>query len=117
MNGASVGLAAARCPVAISGLVVTLTLVSPVVFGDDVTVSYTVRRTGTDPTPIQDLAGNSAAAFTLTLDSDQQHQPEVITPTPDTIPPEPTDAEVGLAAANAVAIGIGGDPDPRQSRC
>ena len=132
MNGASVGLAAANA-VAISGLVVTLTLASPVVFGDDVTVSYTVP-TGTDPTPIQDLAGNDAAAFTRTATN---NTPEIVTPTPDTIPPEPTGAEVdgtvlkitfdepldtnslpdggqfsvkvngasvGLAAANAVAI-------------
>ena len=132
VNGTSVGLAAANA-VAISGLVVTLTLASPVVFGDDVTVSYTVP-TGTDPTPIQDLAGNDAAAFTRTATN---NTPEVVTPTPDTIPPKPTGAEVdgavlkitfdepldtnslpdggqfsvkvngtsvGLAAANAVAI-------------
>ena len=132
VNGASVGLAAANA-VAISGLVVTLTLASPVVFGDDVTVSYTVP-TGTDPTPIQDLAGNDAAAFTRTATN---NTPEIVTPTPDTIPPKPTGAEVdgavlkitfdepldtnslpdggqfsvtvngtsvGLAAANAVAI-------------
>ena len=89
VNGTSVGLAAANA-VAISGLVVTLTLASPVVFGDDVTVSYTVP-TGTDPTPIQDLAGNDAAAFTRTATN---NTPEIVTPTPDTIPPKPTGAEV-----------------------
>ena len=46
--------------VAISGTVVTLTLSPAVVFGDTVTVTYTVPGTN----PLQDAAGNDAAAFT-----------------------------------------------------
>ena len=47
----------------IAGSAVTLTLAAAVVAGETVTVSYTVP-TGIDPAPIQDLAGNDAAALT-----------------------------------------------------
>ena len=85
VNGASVDLAAANA-VAISGSVVTLTLASPVAFGDDVTVTY-VPPTGANATPIQDLAGNDAATFTWTVTND----------TPDTTGPVLVRAEVNGA--------------------
>ena len=92
MNDASVDLAAANA-VAISGSVVTLTLASPVASGDDVTVAY-AGPTQLNVTPIQDPAGNPAAAFTRTATNNTL---EVITPTPDTTPPVPTGAEVNGA--------------------
>ena len=48
--------------VAVSGATVTLTLSEPVVEGVTVTLTYTVP-TGTDATPIRDVAGNAASAL------------------------------------------------------
>ena len=51
--------------VAVSGKVVTLTLLSAVTSGQTVTVGYTVP-TGADAKPVQDAAGNRAASFANT---------------------------------------------------
>ena len=56
------GTSAAPSSVSISGMAVTLTLASTVIAGETVTVSYTVP-TGTGATPVQDEAGNDAAAL------------------------------------------------------
>ena len=57
------GAGAAPSGVAVAGSAVTLTLASAVTAGQTVTVSYTVP-TGMAPAPIQDPAGNDAAALT-----------------------------------------------------
>ncbi len=49
--------------VSVGGSVLTLTLASAVVSGETVTVGYTVP-TGTNANPLQDVAGNPAAALT-----------------------------------------------------
>ena len=56
------GTAAAPSGVAVDGSSVTLTLATAVAEGQAVTLSYTVP-TGVDPQPIQDEAGNDAAAL------------------------------------------------------
>ena len=59
------GSARAVDTAAVSGSVVTLTLTSAVSSGEAVTVGYTVP-TGAGAKPVQDAAGNPAAAFTNT---------------------------------------------------
>ena len=56
------GTSAAPSSVSISGSAVTLTLATAVIAGQTVTVSYTVP-TGMDAMPVQDEAGNAAAAL------------------------------------------------------
>ncbi|MYD66322.1 MAG: hypothetical protein F4X26_10155 [Chloroflexi bacterium] len=56
------GTSAAPSSVSISGMAVTLALASTVIAGETVTVSYTVP-TGMGATPVQDEAGNAAAAL------------------------------------------------------
>ena len=71
--------------VAIGGSAVTLTLSPPVTDGQAVTVSYTVPRTN----PVQDAAGNHAAALSNRT---------VTNNTPDTIAPTLTTAAVNAAS-------------------
>ena len=59
VNGTTRNLAATS-PVSIAGRTVTLTLASPVEYGDTVTLTYTVP----DTNPVQDLEPNSAPGFT-----------------------------------------------------
>jgi uncharacterized repeat protein (TIGR02059 family) len=52
--------------VTVSGSSVSLTLSSPVLTGQAVTVSYTDPSTGNDPNAVQDAAGNDAATLAAT---------------------------------------------------
>jgi uncharacterized repeat protein (TIGR02059 family) len=57
--------------VAVAGSVVTLTLASPVVASDTVTLSYTAPATN----PVQDVAGNDAASFSGVAVANQTQPP------------------------------------------
>ena len=92
--------------VAVAGSGVTLTLASPVVVTDSVTLSYTAPGTN----PVQDLAGNDAPSFTDATVTNQTQPPG---PTTQTFTPT-DDAQVRSAAAatnygSLVTIRLGGE--------
>ena len=66
---------------------VTLTLTTPVVAGQTVTVAYTDPTVGNDPNAIQDAAGNDAASFAATAVTNLT--PVVPDPEPPLPPPPP----------------------------
>ena len=80
--------------VAIRGSAVTLTLSPPVTAGQAVTVSYTVPGTN----PVQDAAGNDAAALSNQTVTNNTPDTNNTTNTPDTTAPTLTTAAVNAAS-------------------
>ena len=119
--GATAALADAN-PVAVSGSAVTLTLASAVTAGQTVTVSYTVPS-GMDAKPIQDAAGNEAAALTdqavtnntadsatgITLSVSPTSVSEAASATTVTVTATLTGGTRGSATPVTVTVGASGD--------
>ena len=90
--------------VGVSGSAVTLTLASPVVSTDTVTVAYTAPVTN----PVQDVAGNDAASFTAAAVTNNTPPADTTAPSPDDGDRERFDAGHQLQRGARPSVDTGG---------